>query len=189
MTSPRLRQLDRQLAAVLAPLLERQGFQRDRRTFRRAVGAHRVQLVEVQVGVRSLAGQFTVNLAVFDPRAWQPPETVLTAQEVAAPREYHCHPDLRQRLGLLLPPPPQGLLGRLLRRPPPQPQDVWWPQSEDAAQMRATLEYAGELLLRLGLPWLEASSTEEAFTRAAAALEERKAALKAFRAAQGLPPP
>lgn len=167
-----LREFDRQVARVYAPVLVAHDFGADGRVFRSPrVGPEHagvVLVVDLQVGVRALAGRFTVNLGVFDPVLWP--------SGTPAPREHDCHPDLRQRLGLLLPPARRGLLGRLLGRAGPR--DVWWPQSEDAAAMARTLEEVAALTVAHGLPWLEAHATPAARAEAARALAERKARLR-----------
>ena len=173
MPSAALREFDRQVARVFAPVLVAHDFGADGRVFRSPrVGPGQeglVLVVDLQVGVRALAGRFTVNLGVFDPALW--PSASL------APREHDCHPELRQRLGLLLPPARRGLLGRLLGRAV-GPRDVWWPQAEDAGRMARTLAEVAALTVAHGLPWLEAHATPAARAQAARALAERRARLR-----------
>lgn len=144
--------LDFQLRSVLDPLLAERGFRFDRlRTFRRVRGDGSVQIVNVQVGERSMASQFTVNLGVF-----RPGDQVIDPKfNPHRPMEYHCPPQRRERLGRLRPTllyelrrvPVLGVLG--------QPRDHWWKLSDDPRRTAASLRDAGALLVDKGLPWLE----------------------------------
>jgi hypothetical protein len=170
MSRGHLRQLDRQIERVIAPVLVERGFDFDgRRTFRRAHGTERgpvVQLVSFQVGVRSLAGRFTVNLGVFVP--WLEERAAPGGQ----PETYDCLSDLTQRLGFFHR-PQRGFVSRLLGRHP-EPRDHWWAQHSDPDRMSGVLADVRDCLLDSGLPWLEAHSQGSAISAAKEALEARK---------------
>lgn len=127
------------------------------RTFRRIeADGSAARIINFQLGQRSLAGQFTVNLAVyFAGSALQGRESVTPEKAM----EFHCEPAQRQRLGLLLPP-----RATLLARLPVigllfGPQDHWWECSTDQAQTEAELRRALSALESYGLPWLESALT------------------------------
>ena len=62
------RVLDQQLRLVVLPTMNTRGFTFDRsRTFRRAMPDGSMQIVNFQMGQRSMEGQFTVNLGVYRP--------------------------------------------------------------------------------------------------------------------------
>ena len=136
---------DANLRQVLVPSLADQGFAFDGgRVFRRPVTRTCVQLVDVQLGERFMAGEFTINLAVYE---HEPGESLMDPMRV---REYHCPPDRRQRLGLLIP-----SRWRPLARLPAigwffGPKDIWW-----SARGTHGLERAREALHAYGLRWLE----------------------------------
>jgi hypothetical protein len=167
-----IRQLDRQIERVIAPVLVERGFDFDgRRAFRRPRAAEQgqvVQIVSFQVGLRSLAGRFTVNLGVFVPGLGG------TAAPGGRPETYDCIHDLTQRLGFFHR-PPRGLLSQLLGRQP-APRDHWWEQHQDPDRMSEALADVRDCLISGGLPWLDAHSQSSAIRAAAEALEARKRA-------------
>ena len=136
---------DVNLRQVLASPLADQGFAFDgRRVFRRPVTRSCVQLIDVELGDRFMAGEFTINHAIYD---HDPDESRMDPMRA---RECDCPPDRRQRLGLLVP-----SRWRALARLPAiglffGPKDIWWP-----ARGTHGLERAREALLAYGLPWLE----------------------------------
>jgi hypothetical protein len=131
------------LRQVLASSLAQQGFAFDgERVFRRPVTSSCVQLIDVQLGDRFMEGKFTINLAIY--------EHGESRMDPMRAREYHCPPERRQRLGLLVP-----SRWRALARLPMiglffGPKDIWWP-----ARGAHGLERAREALLAYGLTWLE----------------------------------
>ena len=140
-----MKAFDANLRQILASSLVEHGFAFDGgRVFRRPVTRSCVQLIDVQLGERFMAGEFTINLAVYD---HEPDESRTDPMRA---REYDCPPDRRQRLGLLIP-----ARWRALARLPMiglffGPKDVWW-----SARGTVGLERAREALLAYGLPWLE----------------------------------
>lgn len=163
--SKRLRQLDRQLELLAKPMLAAHGFVAGkRRVFRRRVeheGTVSTQIIEFQVGVRSLAGRFTVNLAVFN-RTYARAGT-LRDPDAAFP--FDCPHELTQRLGFFVP-PRRSVLDWLLQRRA-GPRDHWWEQDEDEGRMVATLKEVLELLTGRGISWLEQKTSLEVLDRRA----------------------
>ena len=144
---------DRALREVAKSRLEPLGYKFDgRRTFRRSVAAGRcAQIVNFQLGQRSLQGRFAVNLGVFIAGRDSAPADV-TVENVM---EYHCPAERRQRLGLLMPRASEALerfpgIGILFGR-----KDKWWPFSADAASTQVRLREATDAIERYGLPWIE----------------------------------
>jgi hypothetical protein len=142
------------------PLLERSfHYEASTRTFRKAVGEC-TQIVNVQVGLRSLEGRFTVNLAIFHPE-YRPGSD--RGALPRAPEECDCWE--RTRLGMLRDTLVSKLLGRkfgddanfLLWRLT-TPTDKWWPFTPSEAENRRRLESVKALLFERGLNWLEAKS-------------------------------
>jgi hypothetical protein len=132
------------LRRILAPPLKDAGFTFDgRRVFRRSVG-ERDQIVDLQVGERSMQGKFTINLAVFDPRIDSPDV------ERAAVREFHCGAARRQRLGLLLPSRFAALSGVPLIGILCGPKDRWW-----SAYGAEGMDEAKNAFFNYGVTWLE----------------------------------
>src|ERR1043165_4944020 len=93
------RQFDRQLKAIVRPELVARGFVFDgKRVFRRGIefdGWTAIQIVEFQLGIKSLVGRFTGNVGVFAerfrPRDWH--------AVGGAPRTCDCLPAMWKRLG------------------------------------------------------------------------------------------
>ena len=141
---------DQALRRLAVEALQAEDFRFDRkRTFRRAVGPA-VQIVNFQLGQRSMEGRFAVNLGVY-----LPGDALGTAPDLAPDQamEYHCAPQRRERLGRLLPrrlPALQDLpyVGLLFG-----PKDVWWPFSEDARATEASVARSLAALREYGLPW------------------------------------
>lgn len=128
----------------------------DKRTFRRVLhcdGISVCQIVEFQVGIRSLAGKFTVNLAVysnsFRPSDWQDPDDL--------PSSWNCLPGKSIRLGRFYN-RKRSLIERILRAPFSL-NDHWWAQSEKENEMDATFNEVTGLILEEGLAWLVENST------------------------------
>ncbi|HYW55874.1 MAG TPA: DUF4304 domain-containing protein [Polaromonas sp.] len=146
------RALDQQLRLVVLPALKEQGFEFDRRrTFRRAGPDGAIQIVNFQVGERSMEGQFTVNLGVYRPG--DPIHD--TKVELGKVMEHHCPSERRKRLGELRAPAFAGLrqvpvLGVLFGSV-----DRWWPISGAEQITRRSLEKVTKALVDQGLPWLE----------------------------------
>lgn len=139
------------------------GFRYDSRsrTFRRTAGEF-TQIVNIQVGVRSLEGRFTVNLGVFHPAF---AAASAPAPDPARPMEYECLPECRARLGLLQPTAFTRFFQRRIRNPRSfiehwlvTPFDKWWRFGAGAVQVGAALAAVKRMLLERGLPWLDANS-------------------------------
>lgn len=144
--SPKLDQFDRQLTAIVTPELASHGFARGkpgREYVRPSPGGSDIyHLVSFQVGpaTSNLAGKYTVELGLYYPAFARK-----MGQEVLKPSIRHSHLNVRIRLGFLFSPQ----------------EDRWWPQfaveSRQAAQLR---EVVGQIV-SLGLPWFEATDTNE----------------------------
>lgn len=132
--------------------------------FRRRVeheGTVSTQVIEFQVGVRSLAGRFTVNLAVFN-RTYARASTL---RDPDAPFLFDCPHELFQRLGSSAP-RRRSVLDRLLGRRGGA-RDYWWAQEVDEGRMVGTLKEVLELLTGRGISWLEQQTSLEVFDRRA----------------------
>lgn len=139
---------DDALRRIAVPALAAHGFAYDAsRTFRRvsADGKH-ADLINVQLGQRSLEGKFTVNLGVF--RADDNPGI-----DVRKAKEYHCPMSRRVRIGLVVPPRLPGLaklpaVGFLFGG-----QDRWWRFSTDEAMTGLEMQHVVGLVIEHGLAW------------------------------------
>lgn len=172
MTSARVKVLTNAVGAVLGPSLREAGFVYDRRdrVFRLRCGEI-TRIVSFQVGVRSLAGCFTVNLGVYHPVFR---EDVASAPPVR-PNHYHCL--VQVRLGDLRDTFATALFRRLLSDRDgalawwlTTSMDKWWRFSEDEVKVEATLLSIAPLLLDRGLSWLQEHATLEVLADAASKL-------------------
>lgn len=126
------------------------------RTFRRAVGRGVIQIINLQLGERSLQGMFTVNLAVYVPGE----SAQRTTSGLCLPEkimEFHCVPDRRRRLGTLVPRRLEALqtlplIGLFFVR-----RDMWWRCSRH--DITATsLSSVLDALEKYGLDWLDGAT-------------------------------
>lgn len=149
--SARTSAFDQALRAVAVPALAPHGFRFDGgRTFRRVSADGRICLiVNFQLGQRSMAGKFTVNLGVFadgDGPGIEPNRA----------NEYDCRADRRTRIGALIPQRFPRLVGLPFVGFLFGAFDRWWPFSEDETRTRAALSTAVEAVVSHGLDWLAA---------------------------------
>lgn len=150
--SSRASAFDKALRDVAVPALAAHGFKFDgSRTFRRLLGDGRSsQIVNFQLGQRSLEGTFTVNLGIFiegDRLGVRPDHA----------KEYDCQFERRTRIGALIPPrfprlASLPLVGMLFGIP-----DKWWPFSDDLSRTCASVSTAVDMIAGHGLGWLSAS--------------------------------
>lgn len=145
------------LKNVVVPDLQDRGFVFDgSRTFRRFLPDGSVQIINFQLGLRSLAGKFTVNLGVWHANSAQSS----SAFDVKKVREYDCPKGCHERLACLIP----GSLSFL--QPIPflgvffSPRDRWWPHSSAAAFTEKYLRDVMKAMGRYGFPWLEKSTKQ-----------------------------
>ena len=162
MSADGLKALGAALRSSLEPMLASHGFSFEpgTRTFRRAAGDC-TQILNVQVGVRSMEGRFTVNLGVFHP---QYNAIVIHGGALPdKPLEYQCV--VRERLSVLR----DTILTRYFRPRIEKkdtflkfwlttPTDEWWRFSSSEAQITSELAAVQRLLLERGLPWLQQHS-------------------------------
>ena len=146
--SSRVRTFDRSLREVVRPVLHAQGFVFDqRRTFRRIHAQRRfAEMIHFQIGQRSLAGRFTVNLGMLAPED-------MDGIDPEKARPHDCPFENRVRIGFLLPASIPALsrlplLGVLLAA-----KDRWWRFSEDETYTSRQLTKVMDLVLTYGLPW------------------------------------
>ena len=139
---------DKAIGQIIAPALAHLGFRPGRgRTFRRfSADGTAAEIVNFQLGQRSLAGRFSVNLGLF--LAGDAPDVAVNQA-----KEYNCSPARRSRLGLTASPrfprlAALPLVGLLL-----QPRDKWW--RAEPGRIENSLSEALQLLLAEGLPWLQ----------------------------------
>jgi len=154
---------DQALRSAVRDALQGQSFVFDkRRTFRKVIGGGAaVQIINFQLGQRSLQGKFAVNLGVYVPGdlAVNPPD--LKPEDAL---EYHCAPGRRERLGRLIPRPLPALqhvpwLGALFG-----PKDLWWPFSEDTRLTETSIAAALDTLRQYGFRWLDAATPADLTT-------------------------
>ena len=156
------RQFDRQLKAIARPELVARGFVFDgKRVFRRAIefdGWTAVQIVEFQLGIKTLVGRFTGNVGVFAerfrPLDWQAAD--------GAPRTYDCLPAMWKRLGYFFD-EPRSWVASILGHSKPARGDYWWEQDSKEHKMAQSLQSALACLRGEALPWLDLLSCEDAF--------------------------
>jgi len=163
MSSPRLKCLDQGIRQQLAQFLIAHNFELEpsKRTFRRKRGDF-TQIINIQLGSKSLTGKFTVNLGVFHPSAGSPIPGHPTPSD---PGEADCPTEMRARLGMIR----DSMLGRLFRVRPDSsasflkswlstPFDKWWPYTDAPKQIERELASVIRLLEQHGLAWLESKS-------------------------------
>lgn len=160
-TTERIKALNASIREVLEPPMAERGFRyaAKSRTFRKAAGEC-TQIVGIQVGLRSLEGQFTVNLAVFHPE-YRPGADGSVAP--VAPEEGDCW--ARARLGTLRRTLGSRLLGSrfdegsnfLLWRLTTAA-DRWWRFTADKAENDLQLRAAMDLLFSCGMDWFGENS-------------------------------
>jgi hypothetical protein len=175
-TLPRLREFDRQLAAVVRPVLEPLGFIAGvHRCFRRIGPADHgtiAHIVHFQVGIKSMTGKFTVNLCVYHSKFCLHPGDVTPETATFGSGLL----ELWVRVAQLEPVRP-SLIGRILGRST-EPPDRWWEQSADPVAMAAALREPLALVLAHAPAWFEQHGTEkvcrEAYERVQARLSSRR---------------
>jgi hypothetical protein len=156
--------LERGIRRIIKPEMMTRNFSYDsaNRTFRRPSGEC-IQIVDFQIGVRTMTGKFTANLAVFHPEYREP--ALRDVPPPAAPKESDCLMDYRCRLAVLR----DTVITKYFRKRIHNadtfwkwwlvtPTDHWWSIAADDAQIVAELATVRELLLTRGLGWLEQNS-------------------------------
>jgi hypothetical protein len=131
------------MAAVVKtihPGLSDVGFRKRRHTFNRSAEPGIIQVINFQMGQRSLQGQFTVNFGIAIEEAWSLRSRDSTGQFPAFVNEYDC--EFRQRLSQL-----RG-----------EPRDIWWDLRRPAKSLSAEIS---DIVLGEGTTWLEARATRE----------------------------
>ena len=138
------------LAELVTPRLSERGFGFDHsRTYRKIVdGGEAVEIVNFQLGQRSLEGKFTVNLGVLS-------RAEADAQDLALDRAYPYSCRYQNRIGRVLPARSERLrnlpyLGMFFGA-----HDKWWRFSEDRALTSRQLETVCDLIVAHAIPWLE----------------------------------
>ncbi|WP_354549945.1 DUF4304 domain-containing protein [Rhodanobacter soli] len=150
--STRFDAFDRALREIAVPALSAHGFKFDgSRTFRRLSQDRSVsELVNFQLGQRSMSGKFTVNLGVYA----DGDSPGISADQA---KEHDCAPARRTRLGPLIPTRFPALaklpyIGFLFG-----PGDKWWSCSDDATQMGLVMPVVVNKIIQCGLPWHKVS--------------------------------
>ncbi|WP_200335183.1 DUF4304 domain-containing protein [Thiocystis violacea] len=148
---------DRALRAILREPMAQHGFGFDgSRTFRRHLaGGAITQIVNVQLGQRSMSGKFTVNLGVYVPGEASANPAGLSGRKAL---EYHCAPNRRERLGRLVPAPLPALQWLPLLGLFFGPKDIWWPFSAEPLRTERSLQRVRSLLTQRGLRWLDGAT-------------------------------
>ncbi|TXH65425.1 MAG: DUF4304 domain-containing protein [Lysobacteraceae bacterium] len=158
--STRVSVFDQALREIAVPALAARGFRFDgSRTFRRLAEHSRVsQIINFQLGQRSMAGKFTVNLGIYvdgDSSGINPSRA----------QEHDCLFERRRRIGALIPLRFPGLaalpfVGFLFGT-----RDRWWSFSENPSRTASSLSAAVEQITAHGLDWLNTTIPDDA-TRA-----------------------
>ena len=117
------------LVKAIHPRLKDVGFRKRRHTFNRSAEPGIIQVINFQMGQRSLQGQFTINFGIAIEEAWSLRRRDSAGQFPAFVNEYEC--EYRQRLSQL-----RG-----------EQRDIWWDLSRQA---RASAEI-GDVVLNLRL--------------------------------------
>jgi hypothetical protein len=176
------RQFDKQLKAIVRPELAARGFLFDgKRVFRRARefdGWTAIQIVEFQLGRKSLVGRFTANVGVFAER-FRPLDWHAVG---GAPGTCDCLPAMWKRLGYFFD-QPRSWVASMLGHSKPERGDYWWEQHSEEQKMAQSLQSALACLSGEALPWLNLLSCEDALKWAVSEL----ARAKRWKAAQGTP--
>jgi hypothetical protein len=150
--SARASAFDKALREIAVPALSVHGFKFDgSRTFRRVSQDGRIcQIINFQLGQRSMAGKFTVNLGIFE-------QEDCPAVSANGANEYDCRTERRTRIGALIPlrfPKLANLpfVGFLYGVP-----DKWWSFSQDSSHTGAAVSAVVDVISAYGLSWLNAS--------------------------------
>jgi hypothetical protein len=167
------KQFYRQLKKLVQPELLSKGFDFDgKRVFRKSVQFDSytgIQIIEFQLGIKSLVGKFTANVGVFSsqfyPKDWHP--------IVDEPLTYDCFPAMWKRLGCFFD-PPQSWIRSVLGCPKPPRSNYWWEQYADEQKMAKSLQSALTCLKAEVLPWLDLLTCLEAFEWAISELARAK---------------
>lgn len=150
--SSRASAFDKTLREIAVPALEVHGFKFDgARTFRRISSDGRTsQIINFQLGQRSMAGKFTVNLGLFT-------EGDRPGVSPAHAKEHDCRFECRTRIGALISPRHPRLaslpfIGMLFGIP-----DKWWTFAEDPSRNAASVFTAVDKIRAHGFGWLIAT--------------------------------
>ena len=150
MATPHVQQLNAALRGIVEPALGVNGFSYDgSRAFRRV--DHTLQSVEIvhfQLGLRYMAGKFTVNLGVMHKSG---------SVEIGFMQAYphHCLPADRVRLGCILPPRVRFLSNIPLIGTVFGGRDRWWRFTDDPALTSRQVSLVTGLIIDHGLAWFE----------------------------------
>lgn len=156
--SERIKILDAGIKEIVGPFLKERQFDYTpkTRTFRKTNPENECTwIIDFQVGQRFMEGRFTVNLAFFYPDLHS---EIKQESPLAEPREYHCHPWNRERLGALRDTPITSFFKRfikgsnhwftqwLITSP-----DRWWKFSNNEPETRRSLKKVVKELKEHGL--------------------------------------
>ena len=143
------------LSEIVSPRLIDIGFEFDKsRTYRRFVNDKTaVEIVNFQLGQRSLEGKFTVNLGVLL-------QDQAEAKGVELKKSYPYHCQSQERIGCVLPPKSKLLkdvpyLGMIFGS-----HDKWWKFSADKEFTKHHVNDVCEKIINYGIPWLVNHSSQ-----------------------------
>lgn len=165
--SNRVAVLKKCLKEILASELGRNSYSYDGKyTFRHIDNNKRtVRLIEFQPGIRSAAGEFTVNLAVYSPLYYNG-SPAPTLEDVSSG---YCY--FRDRLGCVR--KPGRFLSMIFGEPDKWwkqilygPRDIWWKYSENRQITESSVNECRKLISEVGLAWLEKNDDVEAMKKA-----------------------
>lgn len=155
--------LESMVRKFIKPRLSEQGYLYDNYLTFRKIEGNKTYIINFQKGLRSLAGQFTVNLALYTVDTYEGYEDNPPSLEKA--KEVDCKMEWRERLGSIT----ENWFTRLaLKIFGPRnrwwkeifaPKEKWWktPTFEDDAE--TLLRKVGRDIVKDGIPWLEQIKT------------------------------
>jgi hypothetical protein len=163
MASDAIKTLEKGIRDLIKPEMASRDFSYEpsTRTVRRPSGEC-MQIVEFHIGVRTMAGKFTVNLAVFHPKYC---DSVSQEFPPGKPRELDCLMEFRRRLSVLRDTPLTKFFRHRVRNTDNYlkwwlvtPTDKWWSFTPGQVQVGDALGSVRGLLLARGLDWLDQNS-------------------------------
>lgn len=150
--------LESMVRKLIKPMLSEQGYLYDNYLTFRKIDGNRTYIISFEKGIRSNAGQFTVNLALYTPDTYEGYEETPPSLEEA--KDVDCRMEWRERLGSIT---ETWFTNLALKIFGPRdkwwkdifaPKDKWWktPTFEDDAE--TLLKKVGKEIITEGIPWL-----------------------------------
>ena len=112
------------------------GYMKSGRSFNKSLDSGLIHVINFQMGKRSLAGKFTINLGVFIPEVYQ------AIWDKEATHINHGNCEIKKRIGFLT----------------PTPKDLWWDLKRNSRRLSKNVLMH---LDKYGLPYLNQFNTQE----------------------------